>query len=462
MFGFLKNLRQLVQMAWDGQMPPVPPPDYELYYPREGDETFWAYRKKGQGHVPATEAGISIIVELLTACDWQVCRRIEDGARIRYEPIGPNQQLADINRLLRDPCDDFLSGIEWKEYFLRCAVADGNAFARIERGLRDIPRKLYLAKADTIPYKYEGRDLRWSLQDQIPGGWLDPRLVDDADVLRFHASGFTLHTMKATSPLGGAGRDTVESAQDATLANRNALKRGAISGQAIVEQEGAAQTYGDTEKLREVRTTIRDDLSSPKNAGKLPVIPAGYELSGQTISSLDLNVTNYLRWTVQETARLFRIDSGLLGHHDPGVRQATNEQTNARLEKYCIRPWADRLGAALTRRLIPMQWRDRDYVVYVDTSLVGAGTLAECAEIAYKMVGGGIWTVNESREYTGKAAMDDGDQLYPPKGHPVPDEGIGSGNDTGNDSDVDEEMLDEIENRMVTIPHLNGHGVLSP
>ena len=428
---FKPSLRTPTKMSlqWGGPPTLAEQAEYDIEYPREGDDSFFTYVKKGGAQLPATEAVISIIVNNLAAAPWYVAKKEYKetvlGRETRYNPVNSYHPLEKINRILDDPLPNWLNGREWREYFIRCAVEGGNSFAVVERGIKGLARRLTLAQTTAQDqYSYKGDTLKWNLQLYKPGGLEEAVLVDDSEVLRFHAAGFDLKSMKSKGIFAGAGKETIESARSANRANKAILRRATVSGQFIVQDENAAAQHGGQTKFQAIKNMVNKALNDSKNAGKMPWLPSGVRPDGNGFSTLQTGLIDELDHAVTEIARLVLMEPQAIGYYKSGVRPATNESLNSRLERQGLRPWADRLQAALTRTLIPEEYQDQGFCIYVQTSQIALGSFTERVEVAGKMSAMyGLGTINEAREVVGLDEIDGADRLLPPKGSPVPSEG---------------------------------------
>ena len=445
-------------------------------FPRPKDESFWTLTASGRKTIPAAESAIETIVEALCRCPRYVARRVVDSdGTARIEPIGPADSLSYLNDILMYPSRR-IAPEDWWEGVTRRVVAHGNSWLYVRRSDMAEPRELisveWAAPGLVVRGQPTAEDIplaRYTLTPLWQGA--APIVTTEDNVVGWHGPGYDEKTRRSPSPMGGAAKAVIRAALGAIASNERALSRNVSTGQVITADPAALKVAGlenKTKELREYLELIAEQVSQQEH---IPVLPPGFTATGQTLSSLDLHLVDYLRFSVEDIARIWKIDLSLLQSIQSGVRQAPNEQINARFERQTVRPWARRLSSALTMRLLMPEDRMLGYCIVVDTTAVALGSLKETLEAlgrAYST--DGLFTANESRRVAnmvlemGLEDKDGGDDLLLPKGVPGQDQQDQRGTDTDDaeedDADEEDEMIKAATKRLLN-GHLNGH-VLSP
>jgi HK97 family phage portal protein len=74
-----------------------------------------------------------------------------------------------------------------------------------------------------------------------------------------------------------------------------------------------AGKFPDRQKAEELKKRWNDAYSGASNAGKVPVLEYGMEYKQLTMTAVDAQLVEQLRWTVEDIARVFQIPAFLIG-----------------------------------------------------------------------------------------------------------------------------------------------------
>ena len=367
--------------------------------------------------IPAAYCAINLISGQLTGLPRSVTRE-QDGVQVPLE----NHP---INALLRYPSRLVDTNQFWR-HLIRGFVANGNAYAWIRRDFAgNKPIELVPAicvrtewiEARNAPYqRYQlrlmGSQGRMAYSRQIE--------ANSRDVITLHGPGYD--GLWAPSPIQFAARNTLEMLRVTMLHQKNMVGRGVNVGTALAPREDSLTKPEDWKKALAM---LRETYSGAEATGTIPFLPPGIEVQKlQSLSSVDLQLVDLLKWGVEDIARVWNISPVRLGHYHTGMRARTFEAQAVDFERYTITDLAKAIDAQFARKLLSTEDRIERINLSTDTSSVGMGTLLERITAAETAVSrGGIWTVNEGRRLTGLIARDDGDRLLQPKGAPEQDDG---------------------------------------
>lgn len=383
-------------------------------------EFFWnsssglSGRTKGDA-IPAAYAAIAILTAQMAM----------------LQPVVVRNELPTTNRLnmlLRFP-NRTIDPHQFWMMFYRPYFARGNSYTYIRRDFQRQAIELVPATcidsefresrhAPYVRYRLEllGADLR--------GGLTAKRQVvtTSRDVIALHGIGFD--GLQSPSPIQYAALNAIETMRRISRHEREVIKDGSNTG-TVMTMDADAINLSNPKAWENIIKMIKTGMDKAKHEKKIPMLPPGVKLEKfDSISNVDLQLVELLRWGVEDIARVWRISPVRLGHFHEGMRVAGME---AQFTDFALFTLAEHVHAAaeqLTRKLLSAAQIVDNHEIMIPTDSLKRGSLSERSKVAKEMVSdGGVWTINEGRELTGKPPREDGDRLLQPKGAPAQNTG---------------------------------------
>lgn len=147
-------------------------------------------------------------------------------------------------------------------------------------------------------------------------------------------------------------------------------------------------------------------------AGKIAVLEAGLKYQQLTVNPQDAQMLETRKFGVEQICRIFGVPPVMIGHAAEGVTTWGSgvEQLILQFTKTGLRPLLKTIESAVYRDLLDAKTRKTTKVEFNMEGLL-RGDSQTRAEFLSKMVGAGIYTINEARAYENKPDVDGGGQL---------------------------------------------------
>lgn len=361
---------------------------------------------------PAVWAAVNLLTSTICGLPMQVVRRMDDGTvevdrthRVNGLLMAPSREASGLGR-------------QWWEQLIRLVVSHGSAYAvPMRNGSGEV---VGLRQVHCIGSDWEGPvGAEQIMRSIIPASCIGTtERRPDSELLSLQGPGMLPGSLQAPDPIREVAGVTIRLLEAIKQQPANRLLNDPTGLFLRPEREA---TPSDNPQSRAANLTA---MSRAIAGNKTVEVPPGYDLqtyqsrAGEPVSP---NLAAIGHLAVSEVARIFGLPPRIIGHYAEGMRNASSFSDAAEdLERYTVRSWAARIGAALTARLIPPREHIEDGVeVRLDTSSVAIGSQRDRADIAMNLVANsGIMTINEGRELLGLAAREDGDRLLSPKGAP--------------------------------------------
>lgn len=377
------------------------------------------------GAVPAAYAAVNLLSAELATLPIEVRRR---------DQVVEDHPLADLlawPSAMMDP---------WQlwEFVYRALMAGGNSYCDVVR-LRGRPVELVPAVAIRAEYQSGTRGSRPAYDLELLGddgrGRRDRVTRFGRDIVSLHGPGFD--GLVSPSPISYAARNTLAMVHKVMTHQYSILDKGVAAGVALTQATEVAKGRLSPEQIMELIERLQDGFSGARNAGKVPVLPPGMDVARMgSLSAVDLQLVDILKWSVEDIARVYNVSPIRLGHYHEGFRVSTFEAQASDFERYTIYPLALRVGAQLNHTLLTEADVRDGYTIALDSDMLALGSLSERIKAADQAVAkAGIWTVNEGRRLTGRPDRTDGDRLMSPKGAPAQPPATDDGNTRDDDND---------------------------
>jgi len=166
-----------------------------------------------------------------------------------------------------------------------------------------------------------------------------------------------------------------------------------------------------TKDQREQLGSILQQFAGSDRAGKIAVLEAGLTYQQLTVNPQDAQMLETRQFNVEQICRIFGVPPVMIGHAANGTTTWGSgiEQLILQFTKTCLTPMLRSIEAAIRRDLMDANTRKTTSVKFSMEGLL-RGDSGSRAEFLSKMVGAGIYTVNEARSYEDKAKIEGGDQ----------------------------------------------------
>lgn len=162
------------------------------------------------------------------------------------------------------------------------------------------------------------------------------------------------------------------------------------------------------EQRKQLSETLQQFAGSDR-AGKVAVLEAGLKYQQLTINPQDAQMLETRQYSVEQICRIFGVPPVMIGHAANGTTTWGSgiEQLILQFIKTCIGPMVKSIESAIYRDLLDAQTRKTTSAKFGMEGIL-RGDSAARSEFLSKMVGSGIYTVNEARAYENKAPVEGG------------------------------------------------------
>lgn len=221
----------------------------------------------------------------------------------------------------------------------------------------------------------------------------------------FHVRGARLPGCdRGMSPIGVV-RNTVGNALSGEKVAGRMFKNGLLSS-LIVSSDQILKP----EQRKQISDTLTQFAGAEK-AGGVTVLEAGFKPYPMSINPKDAQFLEARQYSVEQICRIFGVPPVMIGHAANGTTTWGSgiEQLILQFTKTCMRPMLKRIEAAIYRDLLDANTRKTVKVKFNMEELLRGDSQAR-AEFLSKMVGAGIYHVDEARGYEDKAATPGGNR----------------------------------------------------
>ena len=405
----------------------------KLPQPDPEDPDFYTYRRPSLpslAAIPAAYAAIGLLASTLGQLP-RTAARLEDPLDDYWSAVPDHP----VSELLRNPSRLVDPWLFW-EWMFRRLFAGGNAYTWVRR---EAGRPVELVPADCLRCEWQtGRrgpaavyDLHlWGGSGTAGGG--ERVTARAADVVTLHGPGFD--GVSSPSPIQYAARRTLELMDRA--GQQQEMLMNLISVRSAIKSD-AELVRLNLEQRKQLQEDIRKTYQDARRKGEIPVLPPGFDLTGDGLSSVDLKIIELFKWSVEDIARVYGVPPRLLGHYHEGLRITASVEAQAvDYERWSVQPHIRRVEEQLSAKLMGRDDVARGLVVRMPSDRIRAGSWSERVAAADQAVAkGGVMTPNEARKLLRLPPIEGGDKLLQPKGAPAQDSAAGeSGEDDERDA----------------------------
>ena len=219
----------------------------------------------------------------------------------------------------------------------------------------------------------------------------------------FHVRGELLPGCdRGLSPIG-MERNVIGNALAGEKAGGKVYKSGLIATTFLMTDQKL-----DAPQRKQIGDTLTSFMGAEK-AGGVAVLEAGFEPKSISINPKDAQMLETRQYSVEQVCRIFGVPPVMIGHAANGTTTWGSgiEQLILQFVKTCLAPMLVSIEGAVKRDLLTAQERKKTSVKFSIEGLL-RGDSAARAEFLSKMVGSGIYHVDEARAYENKAPTDGG------------------------------------------------------
>lgn len=279
-----------------------------------------------------------------------------------------------------------------------CLMMDGNFFAE-----KKTNGDRLVALNPLHPLSVEVcRDKRNTRYYEVTEDGKKRRIAEDK---MFHVRGARLPGCdRGMSPIGVV-RNTVGNALSGEKVAGRMFKNGLLSS-LIVSSDQILKP----EQRKQISNTLTQFAGAEK-AGGVTVLEAGFKPYPMSINPKDAQFLEARQYSVEQICRIFGVPPVMIGHAANGTTTWGSgiEQLILQFTKTCMRPMLKRIEAAIYRDLLDATTRKTVKVKFNMEELLRGDSQAR-AEFLSKMVGAGIYHVDEARGYEDKASTPGGNR----------------------------------------------------
>jgi len=306
----------------------------------------------------------------------------------KVNPDGTRRQLMSSAELdvWRQP-NPWQTGVDLMKAIVTSQLYRGNAYVFCRLNNRNQVSEMYCLSPDRCtPYVFEGEVFYRVASDPL----IDIRVEEmvPAKYVMHHRMATLTHPLIGVSPLIAAA---------ATIASGQGIQGHTSSFFAnMARPSGYLTTAGkvDRQRVEELKKRWQDSYGGPGQSGKTPILEFGLEYKQMTMTAVDAQLIEQLRWTIEDIARVFQIPAFLIGD----MTRMMAKSAESMMQIY----HGSCLGshfAALEARINSFFELDRQsqYLSFDVNQLFRTDFDVKVASWA-KAVQGGIATPNEARE----------------------------------------------------------------
>jgi HK97 family phage portal protein len=303
-------------------------------------------------------------------------------------------------RVLEEP-----NGYQTRFDFMKQLVASqlyrGNGYAYAIRNRRYEVDELHNLWPDSVwPYR-AGTEVFYEVGANPLGGINSARMLTTREC--FHHRMMTLN-----DPIFGV--TPLVSAALSCSAGMAILRQSERFFNSMSRPSGVLQTAGrlNADQAQAIKDRWNSVYKGPENAGEVAVLEQGLEWKPLTMTSVDAQLIEQLRYTVEDVARVYQLPLFKLGDYTK-VSYSSTEQLTRIYHSQCLAAHMESLEDRFT-------WffgmNPRQEWLEFDTDALFRTEMVQRIDSLAKSVQGGIRTPNEARKSEGLNPIEGGDTVY--------------------------------------------------
>jgi len=317
--------------------------------------------------VPAAHACVAILAETLARLPWQVVDKNQPTVERR---------LVGVQAILENPATDVDEFTFWNG-LLRDLFINGNAYAYIRRDNRQAPVKLYHGSLSEIRRVSGAWNYRLNILDDNNNGTVTTNLLRPNDVLHFRWTQYNPFTGLSDSPITFAAKEALK-LYEATYKHQSSVLSKGVHAPMIIRADTQLIAQIGASEYKKLTKAVQA-AQGLNEAGKPFTLPAGFDAKQAGFSSLDMQLLEIARFTVEDIARVYGVPLFMLQVNQGKATepQGSNlqEQFTA-FQRTAIASNVARLTSELTRKLLTNEQK-RTLRVNIPSEKVSMGTMQD-------------------------------------------------------------------------------------
>jgi HK97 family phage portal protein len=342
--------------------------------------------------LPAVFACVRVITEDIAGMPWHVHERRKGGGS-DPRPEDP------ADWLLQTQASPETSAFQWRETIIAHALTWGNGYAEIERDGAGRPVWLWTLTPDRVtPTRAEDGRL---IYEVINGGSV-PTYLESEDVFHLRGLGFDglcgYSVIQLAARSIGIGIAIEQSAGD--IFENDSTPGGVLTHPGQLSDQAIDKLRADWEKRHS------------KKKRRLAILEEGMKWEQTGLPPEDTRLIEQRQFTPADICRWFRVSP----HKIADLSRATFsniEHLNKAHVTDALLPWIRRLETEANIKLFGRTNRGRRFTRINPKALLRGDTAAQTEHIS-KMLGFGVYDINEARDYLDQNPIPDGHKRFVP------------------------------------------------
>ena len=351
---------------------------------------------------------------------------------LQLRPDNVSEEVARLNpyhRLLRRP-NDYQTPVDFFMLLLACRLIRGNAYAFKEFDARGVPTKLHVLHPDrVVPLIHPASKEIYYQYTPMHNDMVDLKGFPTENGTVFIPARYMVHDrinclwhpLVGTSPLFAA-------AMSASMGGRMMLNSERLFAN-MARPSGILTAPGEINDTTAER--LKRDFEanySSGNIGRTAVLGDGLEWKQMVMTSVDAQLIEQLKWTIEDVARAYRVPMYLLADLTRSTSYKNSEQAAQSYYSGCLQYHIE----ALERRLTSdFNMDDETTYVAVDVRAMFRMDTAERFGAYKEGIAAGVLAPNEARAFEGLGPVKGGEEprmqmQYVPLSTPVTDPNAGA------------------------------------
>lgn len=345
--------------------------------------------------ISAVYAAVNIISETLGRVPMQVRQKTSSGDILRSDHP--------VNRLITARPNKKQTATVWKQAVQGQALLRGNGYAYIERNNAGSPIALHYLKAEEVNIvKLNEGMMDEYIMYNVPK--LGSNVIPE-DMIWIPA--FALDDYQGLSPIRYAAK-MLEGAYSAMAFNADVYKKGGFF-KGILTILGKIGVGDKTPAQR--AKEVGEQFDSMYQDGSTPVIYDGSTYTPMNMNQRDLDFINYMRYTVEDIARVFNVPLSKLKSLERAI-QSNMESQQLEFATDTMQPWFEKWEQECTEKLLTQTERDNGlHISFEDKALLRGDTAAR-ADYYNKLFYLSALSPNDIRRAEGLEDRDGGDEYF--------------------------------------------------
>jgi len=345
--------------------------------------------------ISAVYAAVNIISETLGRVPMQVRQRTSKGDTLRQEHP--------VNRLLTQKPNSKQTATVWKQAIQGQVLLRGNGYSYIERNGTGSPIALHYLRSEEVNIVRINQDM---IDEYIV--YNVPKLGQNVlpeDMIWIPA--FAIDDYQALSPIKYAAK-MLEGAYSAMAFNADVYKKGGFF-KGILTILGKIGIGEKTPAQRAAEIGSQFDMNSAD--GTTPVLYDGSTYTPMNMNQRDLDFVNYMRYSVEDIARIFNVPLSKLKNLDRAI-QSNMESQQLEFATDTMQPWFEKWEQECNDKLLTQVERDNGlHISFEDKALLRGDTAAR-ADYYNKLFYLSALSPNDIRRAEGLEDREGGDEYF--------------------------------------------------